>query len=109
MKDTTKNRQKTATAPSKPLAPVLTLTTKPLANNENLIDVLEVMLDLAREGAITGLIFGINRNGDYECGSVGRFHDNPLEAIGMAARMTRQFNRHLDKWILGRKGRPSPK
>jgi hypothetical protein len=62
------------------------------------VKVLSGLLDLAKEGQVNGLIFGVSFKGHgekYYCDSAGALHRSPIRALGVACMLKTDLERKM--------------
>jgi hypothetical protein len=66
--------------------------------HEDVVEVLEGLTALAKQGDLTGLVFGVALKGQkYYCDSAGTLFRNPILGIGVASRVVLELNRRVQR------------
>ena len=59
-------------------------------------EVLSGLMEMAREGQLTGIVFGVSFKGQkFYCDTAGSLYRSPVIALGVAAMLTIQIERQL--------------
>jgi len=64
--------------------------------SHDLVDILDGLLDAARQGLLSGLVFGAAFKGQrYYCDAAGTMHRNPVVALGLAHMLAAELTHHI--------------